>query len=130
MIPNKTKKYKLLEETLFKCECGCDEYMEIYRDIETKEIWFAFISEPSTLWFRIKAFFKSTIYHKDLMLTLKDTKEMIKVLQEYVNKIEKENSKYDLMEDYEVVKELKNMFGVPFNRNIIEYLKEKNICSK
>ena len=80
----------LFKEVVYKCDCGCPEFLEFTIDTfnDKKEDKFcqmivSFISEPKTLYQRLKSFLKKRYYLKEIIMNKKDVKE----LRDFLNSI-------------------------------------------
>jgi len=87
MRPNIDK--KAYDHVLFRCECGCDNFLEFAKhpDEGRDEFWCEVISYPPTLLKLIVNWFKygRRINYSELMLTRSDLKKLKEFLEEYLS---------------------------------------------
>ena len=86
MMPNITKKFKDVDTLLFQCNCHDTHYLEVSSWWEDRELIFAFIDRPNTLWDAIRWWWKQRkTYHSEIILDRKDIKELINTLNKFLD---------------------------------------------
>lgn len=91
-MPNtKNKRFEWADhEVLFRCQCKSDEFLEVYvwhDDPDEYQISFATMGTPVSLWGTLRAWWRRrNRYYQEIILDDADIAELLKVLQDYVQK--------------------------------------------
>ncbi len=88
-MPNKTKKFDKDDELLFECECGGNHYLQLYNDIDEKELSLYYIEQPVGLWRTLKWWWtESKIWCGKVILSPDDLKELAKAINKHLKAVE------------------------------------------
>ena len=93
-MPNTKNSSRVVEELLFRCDCGGNHFLEVYYDKEDgdsdnnfigDDLWFCWIDYPNSLLQAIKWWWKQRkVWHSETSLNKKDVEELVKHLNRYL----------------------------------------------